>query len=156
VEIKARIKTPFGEVVVIGKTAEEIIENLENFPDDFIETVSKLVSKKLSTTKELQLEGLIEFTTDGPLLTIARELTHYEAIGLVLYASEDRKDTSAHIGKLLKSSGIKSMVPARLNEMTKRGQVFKPDPNQPYYRLTAQGERWIEEEVLTKIKGKNV
>ena len=152
--IKARIKTPFGELIVEGKTAEEIIEHLRNFPEDFIETVLNLISKKLSTTKEHQLEGLIEFTTDGPLLTTSRELTHYEAIGLVLYAVEDRKDTSAHIGKLLKSSGIRSMVPARLNEMTKRGQVFKPDPNQPYYRLTAQGERWIEDEVLARIKGK--
>ena len=45
------------------------------------------------------------------------------------------------------------MVPARLNEMTKRGIVFKPDPARPEFKLTTQGERWVEEEVLTKLRG---
>ena len=36
-------------------------------------------------------------------------------------------------------------VPARLNEMTKRGQVFKPDPNKPEFKLTIQGEKWVED-----------
>jgi hypothetical protein len=46
------------------------------------------------------------------------------------------------------------MVPARLNEMTKRGQVFKPDPNKPEFKLTIQGEKWVEEEVLSRLRGK--
>jgi hypothetical protein len=46
------------------------------------------------------------------------------------------------------------MVPARLNEMTKRGQVFKPDPNRPEFKLTMQGERWIEDDVLARLRGK--
>jgi len=46
------------------------------------------------------------------------------------------------------------MVPARLNEMTKKGRVFKPDPNRPEFKLTVQGERWIEEEVLARSRGK--
>jgi hypothetical protein len=71
-----------------------------------------------------------------------------------LYASEDKKSTAAQITKLLESSGIKCMVPARLNEITKRGQVFKPDPNRPDFKLTIQGERWVEEEVLAKLRGK--
>ena len=81
-------------------------------------------------------------------------LIHYEAVGLVMYASTERKNTAAQIQKLLESSGIKSMVPARLNEMTKRGQVFKPDPNKPDFKLTIQGEKWVEDEVLTKLRGK--
>jgi hypothetical protein len=86
---------------------------------------------------------------------VTREkLTHYEAVGLVLYASEDKMNTAAQITRLLESSGIKSMVPARLNEMTKRGQVFKPDPSKPDFKLTIQGEKWIEEEVLSKLRGK--
>jgi hypothetical protein len=44
------------------------------------------------------------------------------------------------------------MVPARLNEMTKRGLVFKPDPAKPDWKLTIQGEKWIEEEILTKLR----
>jgi hypothetical protein len=45
------------------------------------------------------------------------------------------------------------MVPARLNEMTKRGLVFKPDPGRPEFKLTLQGEKWVEEEVLPRLKG---
>jgi len=75
-------------------------------------------------------------------------------VGLILYASEERKNTSAQITRLLESSGIRSMVPARLNEMTKRGQVFKPDPNRPEFKLTVQGERWIEDDVLARLRGK--
>jgi hypothetical protein len=71
-----------------------------------------------------------------------------------LFASQEKKSTASQIQKLLESSGIKSMVPARLNEMTKRGQVFKPDPSRPEFKLTIQGERWIEDEVLPKLKGK--
>jgi hypothetical protein len=43
------------------------------------------------------------------------------------------------------------MVPARLNEMTKRGLVFKPDPAKPDWKLTTQGEKWVEEKILTKL-----
>jgi hypothetical protein len=86
---------------------------------------------------------------------VTREkLTHYEAVGLTLYASEEKKNTAAQVERLLESSGIKAMVPARLNEMTKRGQVFKPDPAKPEFKLTIQGEKWIEDEVLAKLRGK--
>jgi predicted transcriptional regulator len=71
-----------------------------------------------------------------------------------LYASDEKKNTAAQMTKLLESSGIKCMVPARLNEMTKRGQVFKPDPNKTVFKLTIQGEKWVEQEVLAKIRGK--
>jgi predicted transcriptional regulator len=101
-----------------------------------------------------QLKGIVEATTEGPVIVTREGLTHYEAVGLILYGSEDRKNTAAQVTKLLESSGIKSMVPARLNEMTKRGQVFKPDPNRPEFKLTIQGEKWIEDEVIAKLRGK--
>ena len=106
------------------------------------------------TPSGAQLKGIIEPTTEGPVIVTRETLTHYEAVGLVLYASTERKNTAAQVTKQLESSGIKSMVPARLNEMTKRGQVFKPDPNKPDFKLTIQGEKWIEDDVLTKLRGK--
>ena len=60
----------------------------------------------------------------------------------------------SQISRLLELSGIKSMVPARLNELTKRGLVFKPDPARTDFKLTIQGEKWIEDEVISKIRGK--
>lgn len=151
--IEARIKTPFGEVVVEGETPQEILGVLETMPENFVEKLSDFVSDKLMPSGA-QLKGIVELTTEGPVVVTREKLTHYEAVGLVLYASEDKTNTAAKVTRLLESSGIKSMVPARLNEMTKRGQVFKPDPSKPDFKLTIQGEKWIEEEVLSKLRGK--
>ncbi len=151
--IEARIKTPFGEVVIEGENPQEILDMLGIIPENFVEKLYDFVSNKL-TPSGAQLKGIVEPTTEGPVIVTRESLTHYEAVGLVLYASQDRKNTAAQITKLLESSGIKSMVPARLNEMTKRGQVFKPDPNKPDFKLTNQGEKWVEEEDLKKLRGK--
>ena len=151
--IEARIKTPFGEVVIEGENPQEILDMLGLIPEGFVEKLSDFVSDRL-TPSGAQLKGIIEATTEGPVIVTRESLTHFEAVGLVMYASTDRKNTAAQIQKLLESSGIKSMVPARLNEMTKRGQVFKPDPNKPDFKLTIQGEKWVEDEVLTKLRGK--
>jgi hypothetical protein len=152
-KVEVRIKTPFGEIVVEGESPQEVLSMLEAFPEDFIEKVSNAVSSRL-VPSGAQLKGIVESTTEGPVIITREKLTHYEAIGLTLYASEEKKNTAAQVTKLLESSGIKSMVPARLNEMTKRGQVFKPDPNRPEFKLTMQGERWVEDDILAKLRGK--
>jgi hypothetical protein len=152
-KMQAKIKTPFGEIILEGEDPQEILDMLSTFPQDFMERVSDFVSTRV-VPSGAQLKGIIESTTEGPVIIARENLTHYEAIGLTLYASEEKKSTAAQITKLLESSGIKSMVPARLNEMTKRGQVFKPDPNRPEFKLTMQGERWIEDDVLTRLRGK--
>jgi hypothetical protein len=152
--VEVHIKTSFGEIVVEGENPQEVLSLLEAFPKDFVENVSNMVSSKLVPSAAVQLKGIIEFTTEGPVLITREKLTHYEAIGLILYASEGRQNTATQVQKLLESSGIKCMVPARLNEMVKRGQVFKPDPKRPEFKLTVQGERWIEDEVLARLRGK--
>ena len=152
-KVEVRVKTPFGEILVEAENAQEILKALEAFPEGFVETVGNFVHGRLMPST-VQLKGIVESTTEGPVIIAHEDLTHYEAIGLTLYASEDKKNTAAQITKLLESSGIRCMVPARLNEMTKRGQVFKPDPNRPEFKLTIQGERWVEDEVLDKMRAK--
>lgn len=152
-KIQTKIKTAFGEVILEAETPQQILSILKNMPDNFVETVSDFVSNKM-TPSGAQLKGIVEITTEGPVIVTREKLTHYEAIGLVLYGSEEKTNTASKITKLLESSGIKSMVPARLNEMTKRGQVFKPNPNKTDFKLTIQGEKWIEDEIITKIRGK--
>ena len=151
--IKTRIKAPFGEIVLEGENPKEILEMLNSIPENFIQEITNLISGKLTPPVKAQLEGIVEFTTEGPVITTRKKLTHYEAIGLILYSMEDNTATAAQISKLLESSGIKSMVPARLNEMTKRGLVFKPNPSRPDYKLTVQGKKWVEDEVLPKLRG---
>jgi hypothetical protein len=152
-KVETRIKTSFGEIVVEGDTPQEILELLSTFPEDFVEKVDSFVSSRIIPSAA-QLKGIVESTTEGPVIVTHETLTHYEAIGLTLYASDEKKNTAAQISKLLESSGMKCMVPARLNEMTKRGQVFKPDPKRPEFKLTIQGERWVESNVLPKLRGK--
>jgi hypothetical protein len=152
-KVEARIKTPFGDVIIEGENAQDVLKALETFPKDFMEKVAALVADRFMPTG-VQLKGIVETTTEGPVIVAHENLTHYEAIGMTLYASDEKKSTASQIAKLLESSGMKCMVPARLNEMTKRGQVFKPDPNKPEFRLTIQGERWVEQEVIAKLRGK--
>jgi hypothetical protein len=151
--IQVRIKAPFGEILVEAENPAEVLKTLETFPEGFVEEISELVSNRLAPSV-LQLKGIVEQTTEGPVIVVHENLTHYESIGLTLYASENKKGTAAQIQKLLESSGIRCMVPARLNEMTKRGQIFKPDPSRPEFKLTIQGEQWVETEVLAKLRGK--
>ncbi len=152
-KVEARIKTPFGEIVIEGENPQEVLSTIETFPENFMEKVDNFVTNRLMPSG-IQLKGIVESTTEGPVIVTRESLTHYEAIGLTLYASEDKKNTAAQMVKLLESSGIKCMVPGRLNEMTKRGQVFKPDPNRPEFKLTVQGERWVEDDVLSRLRGK--
>jgi predicted transcriptional regulator len=152
-KIQTRIKTPFGEIIIEGETSQEILSILEIMPKNFVESISDFVSNKL-TPSGAQLKGIVETTTEGPVIVTREKLTHYEAVGLILYGSDGKTNTASKITKLLESSGIKSMVPARLNEMTKRGRVFKPNPSKPNFKLTIQGEKWIEDDIITKIRGK--
>jgi hypothetical protein len=152
-KVRVRIKAPFGEIVIEGDSAQEILTTLKKMPPEFVNEVGNLISSNLTPSIKTQLDGIVEITTEGPIITTREKLTHYEAIGLILFASDENTSTAAHIKKLLASSGIRSMVPARLNEMTKRGMVFKPDPSRPEFKLTTQGERWVEEEVLEKLRG---
>jgi hypothetical protein len=151
--VEVRVKTPFGEIIVEADNPQEALKILDTFPEGFVEKVGGIVQNRMLPSG-VQLKGIMESTTEGPVIIARENLTHYEAIGLTLYAIEEKKSTAAQITKLLESSGIKCMVPARLNEMTKRGQVFKPDPNRPEFKLTMQGERWVEDDVLTKLRAK--
>jgi len=151
--IRVQIKATFGELVVEGDTPQEILETLRAMPPQFVSEIDGLISTKLTPPTKIQLEGIMEFTSEGPIITTREKLTHYEAIGLLLYASNGRTNTAAQVSKLIEASGIKCQVPARLNEMAKRAIVFKPNPAMPEWRLTTQGEKWIEEEVLAKLRG---
>jgi hypothetical protein len=152
-KVQVRIKAGFGEVVVEGDSPQEVLDLLGAMSSKFMGEIDNLISAKLAVPIKAQLEGIIELTTEGPIITTREKLTHYEAVGLTLYASEDKTQTAAGISRLLELGGIKSQVPARLNEMTKRGLVFKPDPSRAEWKLTAQGEGWVEDEVLVKLLG---
>ena len=133
--------TDIEKAIGVAKTIRAQLQNLRSL------TLAK-------TPSVVQLKDIVESTPEGPVIITREKLTHYEAIGVTLYASNERKSTAAQITKILESSGIKCMVPARLSEMTQRGQVFKPDHNKPEFKLTTLGEQWIENVVLSRLKEK--
>ncbi|HEW89763.1 MAG TPA: hypothetical protein ENG43_00285 [Candidatus Bathyarchaeota archaeon] len=153
--IRLSVKTSFGELSVEGESVNEILELLKG-SDQLLEKLSAILTTQLrpAVAPGLALEGVIEFTSEGPVIVAKKRMSQYEAIGLLLYAIEGGKATAGKLKRLLEASGMaKVQVPARLNEMAKRGLVFKPDPSKHDWKLTAQGERWIEEEVLPKLRG---
>jgi len=151
-KVQVRIKSGFGEVVVEGDNPQEVLDLLEVMSPKLMDEIENLVSARLAVPVKSQLEGIIEFTTEGPIITTREKLTHYESIGLTLYASEGKTQTAAGITRLLELAGIRVQVPARLNEMAKRGLVFKPDPSKAEWKLTSQGESWIKEELLVRLR----
>ncbi len=150
-KIRVHVKTFFGEVAIEGETAEEVLGVLRTIPSSFMSELETLISDNLFREVETQIRGIVRFTDDGPVIMTRARLTHYEAIGLILYASNGRINTPSEIKRLLERSGIRAQVSSRLNEMAKRGLVYKPDPTEAYWKLTIEGERWLEENLIPRL-----
>ena len=150
--ITLAVKTPFGEIRVSGESPEEVLLALDGLDQDFMSGISMRVSDLLVSQAKDNLKGVVEVGSDGPIIVYKDKLSHYESIGLILYALRDHQASSRDITRRLAASGKKVTVPARLHEMRGRGHIFKPDDRAPYYKLTTKGVKWIEEEVLPPLK----
>ncbi|MEM2564910.1 MAG: hypothetical protein QXQ42_04385 [Candidatus Bathyarchaeia archaeon] len=152
--IQVEIRTSFGRLIVEGSSAREVLEALETLPENFIDELETVVSGKIASARDRTFNGIVKPTDIGPVLILkdSRALTHYEAVGLILYFSEKRSNKPSQISRLLECSGINVQVSSRLNEMAKRGLVYKPTPDSSEWTLSPKGERWIEEEVLPKLR----
>ena len=146
------IETNYGTLTVQGDSQEEILEALDLLTDDFIEQVNEKVALLELKDIESELDGIVRVTSDGPVIVTRAELSHYEIIGLILYSMKHHEATSKQIRDRIEASGKEVIVPARLNEMKKRGHVFRPSGKGSEYKLTAKGLEWMEEEVLEKLR----
>jgi len=52
------VKVPFGEIIVEGDGARDILDVLEHMPSGFVEKIGELVSAKLTLPAQAQLEGI--------------------------------------------------------------------------------------------------
>jgi hypothetical protein len=152
--ITLSITTPFGEIEVSGENPEEVLDALERLDQRFIGEVNERVSELLATQAKDDLKGVVEVGRDGPIIVTKKKLSHYEAIGLILYCMREHQGSSREITRRLTASGKKVTVPARLHEMRQRGHIFKPVDRAPYYKLSSKGVKWIEEEVIPSLKKK--
>ena len=149
--IKVNIKTPFGEIEVSGETTEEVLQLLQSLSPEFCARLSSSIPHLASEQDLNVLEGVVEMTREGPLIVTKKKLTHYEAIGLILYCLKENQCSTRNLRDLLSTSGKKVTVPARLNEMRKKGYIFKPIPKAPEYKLSTRGIKWVEEEILPRL-----
>ena len=152
--ITLAIKTPFGEIMVGGETPQEVLDALRGLDQAFVGEVNERISELLATQARDDIKGIVEIGRDGPVIVTKERLSHYEAIGLILYSVKDHQASSREITQRLTASGKKVTVPARLHEMRRRGHIFKPVDRAPYYKLSTKGVKWIEEEVIPPLRKK--
>ena len=146
--LRVTIETGYGAIEVSGESPEEVLEGLGWLTSEYLSRVNEIASEATADDGN-SLRGIIRIDDEGPTIVSREDLSHYEAIGLVLYAMENREATSKELRERLASSGKKVALAARLHEMRRRGQVFKPDSR---HKLTANGVKWIEEDVLRRLR----
>lgn len=151
-KLNISIDTKYGKITVSGDTREEVLESLDMLTEDFMDQVNERLSRLELKETEDKLSNIVHITPNGPVIVSRAELNHYESIGLILYAMKNQEATSRKLRERLEASGKDIIVAARLNEMRKRGHVFKPSTKGSEYRLTSKGMAWVDEEVLGKIK----
>lgn len=153
-KVRVIVKRPYGDVEVEGDSLDEVVEGLETFPE-WLAIIDNLVTGLEAAPAEEEeepLRGIVEMSTDGPLITVPRDrLTDREAIGILLNANDPEPMEPKDIGRLLRMSGRPSAgYGSRLSEMRREGQIIRDGGA---YRLSAAGKRWVEEELVTKLKG---
>ena len=149
--LRVTIETGYGAIEVSGESPEEVLEGLGWLTSEYVSRINEIASEATADVED-SLRGIVRIDDEGPAIVSREDLSHYEAIGLVLYAMEGREATSKEISERLVSSGKKVAVAARLHEMRERGQVFKPDSKESLHKLTAKGVKWIEEDLLRRLR----
>jgi hypothetical protein len=149
-KVKLAIKRPYGDISVEGESFDEIIEKLKSLPQ-WIDVIDGLVQRTgTPKSKKDSLRGVVEDTSDGPVLTLPKEkLSDKEAITLLLYAHEPNPLQPREIARLLTISGrLSAGFGARLSELRNEGLILKDSGG---YRLTATG-RTLVEETASKLR----
>ena len=153
-KITLTVKTQFGDIQVTGETPEELLSGLDWLTKDYVAQINEKVSGLVSKQALDHLKDIVEMRRDGPILVCKEQISHYEAMGLLLYAIKGYQSTGKELKSILNESGRKVVVPARLHEMVKKGLLFRPDGRGGIYKLTAKGVNWVEKEVLPPIREK--
>ncbi|MBS7609253.1 hypothetical protein KEJ36_01930 [Candidatus Bathyarchaeota archaeon] len=151
-KVKISLRRSFGDVEVESESLDELVEKLQELPD-WLLVIEKLITGSEAFDSETKgiLKDFVEFTENGPILTVGREKIHdKEAIGLILYAGGSKAFTAKEVKKLLALSGRRSIgFGARLSEMRREGLVTKDGS---LYKLTYAGRKWAEE-LMQRLHG---
>lgn len=151
-KLNINIETKYGSITVSGDSQKEIIEALDLLTEGFMDKIKERLDILELKETEDKLHNIVHITPNGPVIVTRTDLNHYESIGLILYAMKNQEATSKKLRERLQASGKEIIVAARLNEMRKRGHIFKPSAKGSEYRLTSKGLVWLDEEVVEKIR----
>jgi len=148
-KVRVVVKRPYGNVEIEGDDLDEVIEGLETFPE-WLEVIDKIIAIPEEEGREMSLAGIVETTSDGPQLIVAKDrVNSKEAISLLLYAQDTNIVEPKKIGKLLTLSGHGSRgYGSRLSEMKREGVVIKEREG---YRLSLSGKK-VAEELIKKLR----
>ncbi|HDM23731.1 hypothetical protein DRO02_05690 [archaeon] len=151
-KLEKRIKELERENAQLRATIAKILEEMNSF----MEKISKIASEKARVhvpLSRMELSGIIEYTGEGPLITVPVDrLSVKSAIAVLLYAVYPKGLKLSEIYSLLRKSMFvttKSSCAARLNELGKLGYVLK---EKRLYRLSLQGVKWVKDKLLPSIK----
>ena len=150
--IEARIKTSFGEVVIEGENPQEILDMLGVIPENFVEKLSDFVSNKL-TPSGAQLKGIVESTTEGPVIVTRENLTHYEAVGLVLYATQDRDHRHHQQFRQRHQIMLRDVAEAEvffLETLDSKNQIERDIDNQEAAQTIGQGHEQFPQQIAVQ------
>ncbi len=145
------IERSFGKIELEADSLEEILDQLQSFPEWMTVIDQTILERALASEPREELMGIVEFTVDGPAITVPPEkLNSKEAIGLLFYASGPEGLGPKEVSRLLSFSGmIMAGYAARMSEMRREGLLIKEED---MYRLSVRGRSWVEE-IISRLRG---
>ena len=142
-KVRLVLHRSYGDIELEGDSFDEIIERIKEFPE-WLEVIDTMITTQSTAVGEKDiLSGLVQITTEGPVLTITRDkLTDREAVATLLYAMEPQGLRPKELSRLLSLSGFLSVgFASRLSELKREGLAYREGDT---YKLTVAGKQWVE------------
>jgi len=151
-KVRLTLHRSYGDIELEGENFDEIIDRLKEFPE-WLEVIDSMISTQSVAAGEKDiLSGIIQITTEGPVLTVTRDkLTDREAVAVLLYAMDPQGVRPRELSRLLSLSGFLSVgFASRLSELKREGLAYREGDA---YKLTVAGKNWVESTVKSMKPG---
>ena len=151
-KVRLVLHRSYGNIELEGENFDEIVDRIKEFPE-WLEVIDSMISTQSTAIGEKDiLSGIVQLTTEGPVLTVTREkLTDREAVAILLYAMDPQGVRPRELSRLLSLSGFLSVgFASRLSELKREGLAYREGD---VYKLTVAGKQWVEDTVKPMKQG---